>query len=142
MDLLRTRVLLMGAVVGALAAVAEGHHAFSAEFDANKPVDLRGTVSFVEWVNPHTWIHIDVKNADGTVSNWAIEGGAPNALFRRGFRVDSLAPGTEVLVKGFQAKQGSFRANGTSLTLPDGSKLFVGSPGTGAPEDPGDKPKQ
>jgi hypothetical protein len=111
------------------------HHAFSAEFDAKRPVKLRGVVTKMEWINPHSWIHIDVKDAGGKVTAWMVEGGAPNALLRRGFTKNSLPIGTEVLIEGFQAKDGSNRANGRDITLPDGKKLFVGSSGTGAPLD-------
>jgi hypothetical protein len=111
------------------------HHAFAAEFDADKPVKLQGTVTKMEWINPHTWIHIDVKTPNGKVESWMIEGGPPNALSRRGFTRDSLPVGAEILVEGFQAKDGSLRANGRDLTLADGRKLFVGSSGTGAPKD-------
>jgi len=109
------------------------HHAFAAEFDADRPVEFSGTVSKVEWINPHVWIHIDVKQPDGSVEPWMIEGGPPNALYRRGFTRDSLPVGIEILVEGFRAKDGSRRGNGTDLTFPDGSKLFLGSSGTGAP---------
>jgi Family of unknown function (DUF6152) len=112
---------------------ALAHHAFAAEFDANKPVNFKGTIKKIEWVNPHTWIHIEVKQPDGTVVNWAIEAGTPNVLFRRGFTKETLQPGTEVVVDGYQAKDGSHRANGRDLTLPDGRQLFLGSSGTGAP---------
>ena len=108
---------------------AWGHHAFAAEFDANKPLKLRGTVKKMDWVNPHAWVHIDVKNADGTVTSWMVEGGSPNALLRRGFTKASLPPGTEIMVDAFQAKDGNNRANGQSLTLPDGKKLFLSSSG-------------
>jgi hypothetical protein len=111
------------------------HHAFSAEFDAKRPVKLRGTVTKMEWINPHSWIHIDVKDGKGKVESWMVEGGAPNALLRRGFTKESLPVGTEILVEGYQAKDGSNRANGRDITLPDGKKLFVGSSGTGAPYD-------
>jgi uncharacterized protein DUF6152 len=111
------------------------HHAFAAEFDANRPVKLSGVVTKMEWINPHSWIHIDVKGDDGTVQKWMIEGGAPNALLRRGWNRNSLPPGTEISVQGFQAKDGSFRANGRDITFPDGSKLFVGSSGIGAPDE-------
>ena len=114
------------------------HHAFSAEFDANRPLELEGTVTRMEWINPHAWIHIDVAKEDGTVEQWMIEGGTPNTLFRRGFTKDSLEPGTTIMVDGYQAKDGSMRANGRDLTLPDGRKLFLGSSGTGAPRDGSD----
>ena len=115
------------------ASSVSAHHAFAAEFDANKPVSFKGTISKMEWVNPHTWLHVDVKQADGSVENWAIEAGTPNVLFRRGFTKSSLVPGTEIVIDGYQAKDGSRRANGRDLTLPDGRKLFLGSSGTGAP---------
>jgi len=111
------------------------HHAFSAEFDANKPVKLRGKVTKVEWINPHAWIHIDTEDSDGKVVSWMIEAGTPNTLFRRGFSKNSLPLGTEIVVDGYQAKDGSNRANGRDLTFPDGRKLFIGSSGTGAPYD-------
>jgi len=130
----------VAAFVAILATVpVVAHHAFSAEFDAKRPVKLRGTVTKMEWINPHSWIHIDVKDAKGKVESWMVEGGAPNALLRRGFTKDSLPVGTEILVEGYQAKDGSTRANGRDITLPDGKKLFVGSSGTGAPYDK-DKP--
>jgi hypothetical protein len=115
---------------------AWGHHAFAAEFDDKKPLILKGTVTQMDWINPHAWIHIDVKNPDGTVTNWMIEAGAPNGLLRRGFNKASLPKGTEIVVEGWQAKDGSNRANGSNVTFPDGKKLFVGSSGTGAPFDP------
>jgi len=127
-------------VSGAGAAMA--HHAFAAEFDSTKPVSLQGVVTRMEWINPHSWIHLDVKNADGTVTKWMIEGGTPNTLVRRGFTKDSLKPGTEIRVEGFRAKNGANRANGRDLVLPDGKRLFLGSSGTGAPSDgrdPGEK---
>ena len=114
---------------------AWAHHAFQAEFDDKKPVTLSGKVTDMEWINPHAWIHIDVKGADGKVTNWMIEAGAPNGLLRRGFTKQSLLPGTDIVVEGWQAKDGSNRANGSNITLPDGKKLFVGSQGTGAPTD-------
>lgn len=126
-------------IAGLLLIVAAGrmsaHHAFAAEFDAKKPVKLQGTVTRMEWINPHAWIHIDVKKPDGTVEKWMIEGGTPNTLFRRGFTKTSLVYGTVIVVDGYQAKDGSLRANGRDLTLPDGKKLFLGSSGTGAPRD-------
>ena len=118
-----------------LARPLRAHHAFAAEFDAKKPIKLRGTVTKMEWINPHTWIHIDVKGPNGKVQQWMIEGGPPNALYRRGFTRDSLPLGIEIVVEGFRAKDGSMRGNGRDLTFPDGRKLFLGSSGTGAPRD-------
>jgi hypothetical protein len=117
------------------------HHAFAAEFDANKPVSFKATVTKVEWVNPHVWIHVDVRRPDGTVEPWAIEGGTPNVLFRRGFTKQSLTAGTEIAIDGYRAKDGTRRANGRDLTFADGRKLFLGSSGTGAPYElrPGQK---
>ena len=123
----------IGLVLGAATALA--HHAFSAEFDASKPVKLRGKVTKVEWINPHAWIHIDVEDSNGKVISWMVEAGTPNTLFRRGFSKNSLPLGTEIVVDGYQAKDGSNRANGRDLTFPDGRKLFIGTPGTGAPYD-------
>ena len=111
------------------------HHAFAAEFDANKPIKLRGTVVKMEWINPHTWIHLDVKTPTGKVERWMIEGGPPNALYRRGLTQKSLPNGSEILVEGFRAKDGSLKGNGRDLTFADGRRLFVGSSGTGAPRD-------
>jgi hypothetical protein len=122
-------------VVAAAAVPVIAHHSFAAEFDAKKPVKLQGTVTKMEWINPHSWIHIDVKTPDGKVEQWMIEGGAPNALLRRGWNKNSLLPGTEILVEGFQAKDGALRANGRDITFPDGKKLFVGSSGIGAPDE-------
>jgi hypothetical protein len=125
--------LLFVVGVAAGAAPLRAHHAFAAEFDARKPVSFKGTVTKVEWVNPHVWIHLDVTKADGTKEPWAIEGGTPSVLFRRGVTKQSLKAGVEVAVDGYQAKDGTRRANGRDLTLKDGQKLFLGSSGTGAP---------
>ena len=128
-----------GALTGALmlmsAAALGAHHSFAAEFDANQPVQLKGTVVKVEWINPHTWIHLDVKKNDGSMERWMIEGGTPNTLLRRGLTKNSLPEGTEIVVDGYKAKNGSNRANGRDLTFTDGRKLFMGSSGTGAPRD-------
>jgi hypothetical protein len=133
-NLMRTRLFLSVAALLMLVPVSLwAHHAFAAEFDATKPVKLRGTVMKMDWINPHAWIHIDVKATDGKVTRWMIEAAAPNAMLRRGFNQDSLPIGTEILIEGFQAKDGANRANGSSITYPDGKKLFIGSQGTGAP---------
>ena len=128
----------VGVLLAALPAFA--HHAFTAEFDAKKPLKLRGTVAKVELINPHSWIHIDVKNSDGTTTRWMIEGGTPNTLLRRGFTKNSLPAGTEILVDGYQAKDGSNRANGRDLTFPDGRKIFLGSSGPEGPPPDAVKP--
>ena len=134
---MRTKLAVVLAAVGLFvvgAAVSLGaHHAFSAEFDANKPVTFKGTISKMEWTNPHVWLHLDVKNKDGSIETWAFEAGTPNVLFRRGFTKESLKIGTEIVVDGYQAKDKSHRANGRDLTFPDGRKMFLGSTGTGAP---------
>ena len=143
---MRTKLFVMAgaaiasALLGGAAALA--HHAFAAEFDANKPVNLRGPVTRVEWINPHAWIHIDSKNADGSTTAWMVEGGTPNTLLRRGITKDSLVIGTEIVVRGYQSKDAlckpKCRANGRDVTFPDGRKLFMGSSGTGAPKDGSD----
>jgi len=118
-----------------LAPQARAHHAFAAEFDAKKPVHLVGVVSKVELINPHAWIHVDVTGSDGKVVTWMIEAGSPNVLLRRGFTKTTVSKGTQVVVDGYQSKDGSMRANGRDIALPDGRKLFLGSSGTGAPYD-------
>jgi hypothetical protein len=134
------KVLGVAAMLSLLPATAPvlAHHSFNAEYDGTKPVTLKGTVTKMDWINPHSWITLDVKSPDGKVVTWRVEAGAPNAMFRRGFRRDSLPAGTEIIVEGFLAKNGSLSANGRDLTFPDGKKLFVGSSGTGAPGDPKD----
>jgi len=109
------------------------HHAFAAEFDATQPVKLEGRIAKMEWISPHSWLHLDVQKPDGTVERWMIEGGPPNALFRRGFTQESLPVGIEIIVEGFRARDGSLRANGRDITFADGSRPFVGSFGTGTP---------
>lgn len=139
---MRTRVALVAGVAvlvaGGLTSTAIAHHAFSAEFDANRPLHMEGTVVKMEWINPHSWLHLEVENEDGTSTVWMVEGGTPNTLFRRGFTQDSLEIGTAVVVDGYQAKDGSNKMNGRDLTFPDGRKLFMGSSGTGAPSDGAD----
>lgn len=125
--------IVVAAVVAGRPAAVRAHHAFAAEFDARKEVTLKGSVTRVEWVNPHVWIHVDVKKPDGKIESWAIEAGTPNVLFRRGVTKQSLKSGTEVVIDGYQAKDGSHRANGREVKLADGSKLFLGGSGTGAP---------
>jgi hypothetical protein len=115
------------------AAPAFAHHAFSAEYDAQQPITLKGTLTKMEWVNPHGWIYVDVKDESGKVVNWAIEFGSPNALLRRGLRRTDFPEGVEVTVSGYRAKNGSATVNGNSVKLPDGRNLFTGSSGTGAP---------
>lgn len=123
--------MLLGLATGPVVA----HHAFSAEFDASRPIHFQGTVAKVEWINPHTWIHIDVTMDDGTTERWMIEGGNPHNLFRRGFSKDVIQVGMEIIVDGYGSKDGTQRANGRDLMLPDGRTLFMGSSGTGAPRD-------
>jgi hypothetical protein len=116
------------------------HHSFAAEYDADRPVTLTGSVTKMAWINPHSWIYIDVKKADGTVENWAVEAGPPGTLIRAGFTRESLAAGTIIKVNGYRAKDGAMRANGRDITLPDGRLLFVGGSGPGS-SGPGAPPK-
>jgi Family of unknown function (DUF6152) len=136
---MRTKPCVVVAGLGLLAVLAAkpvvAHHAFNAEFDPNRPVNFKGTVTKMVWVNPHAWIYIEVKKADGTVEEWMVEAGTPNTLLRRGFTKQSLQPGTQIIVDGYQSKDGSLRANGRDVTLPNGQTLFLGSSGTGAPYD-------
>ena len=132
----RVALTTIAVIVGVATSSPRAHHSFAAEFDGNQPVTLKGTVTKMEWINPHSWIHLDVKNADGSVTKWMIEGGTPNTLVRRGFTKASLQPGTEVTIEGYRAKNGANRANGADLILADGRRLFMGSSGTGAPKDP------
>ena len=134
---MKTKFVVAGAIAGLilLGAPAWAHHAFAAEFDAKKPVHLEGVVSKVELINPHSWIHVDVKGPDGQMTTWMVEAGSPNVLLRRGFTKQTVHTGTPVVVEGYQSKDGSKRANGRDITLPDGKKLFLGSSGTGAPYD-------
>ena len=124
----RTLMVVFAAVVLlAVTVPVWAHHAFAAEFDATKPIKFKGTVTKMEWINPHAWIHIDVKGEDGKITPWMIEAAAPNALLRRGWTKNSLLAGTEIVVEGYQAKDGANRANGSIITFTDGKKLFVGS---------------
>lgn len=136
------RTKSINALVGATCLMAAGaapaalaHHSFAAEFDANAPVHLDGVVVMFEWVNPHSWLHIDVTREDGTVERWRVEGGAPSTLLRRGWNRNSLPAGTRITVDGFQAKDGSPRANARDIVFPDGRRLFLGSTRIGAPYD-------
>ena len=134
-------IMVVGVGLGLflVGASVQAHHAFAAEFDASKPVRLRGIITKMEWINPHSWLHLDVEKDDGTVESWMIEAGPPGALVRRGWSRESVIPGTEVLVEGYQAIDGAFRANGRDVTFPDGRRLFAGSSGTGAPLDGADQ---
>jgi hypothetical protein len=121
--------------LGAIVQPAAAHHSFAAEFDADQPVTLHGKITMMEWINPHTWMHVEVENDDGTTTPWMFEGGTPNTLFRRGFTRNTVSAGMEITIVGYRARNGANRANGRDLILPDGSRLFMGSSGTGAPGD-------
>ena len=136
---IKLAMAVAGLVLVGAAGSLSAHHAFAAEFDANKPVKMKGTVTKMEWTNPHVWLHMDVKQPDGTVQNWAFEAGTPNVLFRRGFTKQSLMPGTEVIVDGYQAKDLSNKAVGKNITLPGGKRLFLGGSAPGANGDSAEK---
>ena len=129
------RLVCAGMMLAAAAAPVRAHHSFASEFDSNKPVKFTATIVKMEWINPHSWMHIEVKKPDGTSEAWMIEAGSPNSLFRRGINKNTVKPGMVVVVDGYQARDGSKRANGRDVTLPEGRKLFLGSQGTGAPGD-------
>jgi hypothetical protein len=138
----RSLPLLLAVALVIAATPAAAHHSFAAEFDGTQPVTLRGTVTKIAWANPHGWIYLDVKGPDGTVVNWGVETAAPNALIRRGVRNSDFPVGTEITVKGYRAKNGTPRANASTLTLPDGRELLAASSGTGSPDEKrdGEKP--
>ena len=141
---MRAKLSVMAVGVGLLLAAVPvaAHHSFAAEFDANSPITLKGTLTKMEWVNPHGWIYVDVKGPDGKVTNWAVEAGAPNALLRRGLRKTDFPNGTEVVIEGFRAKNGSNTINGRSVKMLDGRNFFMGSSGTGAPGDGAERRQQ
>lgn len=127
-------ILGAGALLGASAATLSAHHSFAAEFDASKPVLFTGTVTKMEWINPHVWIHMTVVEPNGRTAAWMVEGGAPTVLFRRGFSKNSLQAGTKIKVDGYRAKDGTNKMNAREITFADGRRLFAGSDGTGAPK--------
>ena len=132
---MRMRILMALFAVFTASPWAAAHHAFGSEFDANRPVLLKGKIVKIEWVNPHTWIHVEILKPDGAKEVWMVEGGSPNTLLRRGANKNTFPEGTEVVVDGYQARDHSeLRANARNVTFPDGRKLFLGSTGTGAPK--------
>ena len=140
--MINARLFVATSLAVALSMHANAHHAFSAEFDSNAPVLLKGEVTRVEWVNPHAWVHLKVEDEEGNTQQWMVEGGTPNTLFRNGIDRKSLVPGTEIIVRGYQSKDflcvPACKANGRDITFPDGRKIFMGSSGTGAPRDGSD----
>ena len=137
-------ILGVGLAAASATVPVIAHHAFSAEFDANAPVTLKGPITRIEWINPHAWIHMENTTAAGKKETWMVEGGTPNTLQRNGITRDSVKVGTMIVVSGYKAKDGRMRANGRDITFPDGRTLFMGSSGTGAPrdgKDPNEKPK-
>lgn len=143
----KTKLIMAAAVGAALSTALAGgaafaHHAFAAEFDGKAPVLLRGKVTRVEWINPHAWVHVNVPGPSGQSVEWMVEGGTPNTLLRAGIDRNSLKPGTEIIVRGYQSKdklcRPACKANGRDVTFPDGRKIFMGSSGTGAPKDGAD----
>ena len=133
---MKRHVLFLSVTVGVLLAAvpALAHHAFTAEYDAKQPITIKGSLTKIEWTNPHAWIYVNVKDDDGQIVNWGVEFGAPNAMLRRGLRKTDFPEGLAVIVKGYRAKNGSLSINGTTVKLPDGRDLLVGSSGTGAPD--------
>jgi Family of unknown function (DUF6152) len=138
-------VVTCAALLAAISAIhsdSVAHHAFAAEFDADKPILLRGKITKIEWINPHSWIHIAVADEAGAMKKWMVEGGTPNTLIRNGLTRDSLKVGTEIIVRGYQSKdelcEPACKANGRDITFTDGRKIFMGSSGTGAPKDGAD----
>ena len=136
-----TKLLTILGTAALLASVASAHHSFAAEFDANKPVTLEGTVVKMDWTNPHSWLYLDVKGPDGQIQHWAVEGGAPGVLLRNGFNRNSLPEGTRIIVKGHMSKDGAYRANSSSIEFPDGRKLDTGSSYTGGKDGKDSKSK-